>query len=446
MSGCRKPRCNETKGDCSRRLSCEALESRQMLSVNAGGLPALEAPSQQDTVPAIVQSVVDNSLGARDQALAISAVHLLIDGQEVTLNSLDQILEMEVGSSLQIVGIDYRLHGEDVVDGKIAFEGYLNKLKGSNVKTDYTDGRFGGHEQAGELPFGSASHGGLNDAWTMEAGDESITLVMVRYGADEVAVEDRITIRTQVGTPDFVMHPEILVKGSNKGIVAGKTVKLYGAWGNVGEGTYRNYMEVDIYHESDPSKIVWSGAISDVTSAGDYDKGQFLNKVDRDGFSKKWIPELGGTYTLKFYVDPEQTWNESNEDNNVGYAKLEVQDLRQVDRGKDASRGQGTNHHSVVDSPATLEILAAANAFRAEATKANPLASQQVEQPADQAGEEDHATYEFAFANAQDAQAHPSTTQATGRLANEKSATGGDDVSDDQWLDAIDKAFSNSEV
>ncbi len=351
---------NKPSKHSGRKLSCETLEKREMLSVNAGLAPALVVPSVPDADIAVVRSIVDSSLGARDQSLAISAIHVLIDGREVTLKSLDRPLEMKVGSKLQIVGIDYRLNGEEGVSGKIAFEGYLNKLHGRRVRTDYRDGRFGGHEQDGALPFGSASHSGLTDAWEMKAGTESLTLVMVRYDKDGATVEDRVTVRTQVGTPDFVINPEIRIKGSSKGVVVGRRVNIYGAWGNQGEGRYRSYAEVDIYHESDPNKIVWSGAIADVVDAGDFDKGQFVNKVKRDGFAKRWVPELGGTYVLKFYADPENQWSESNEDNNVVEVKLEVKDLRHQARGRDASHGFGFNHHSVVDAPSHDAALAIA--------------------------------------------------------------------------------------
>lgn len=364
-------------GKTFRQLRCEPLERREMLSVNVGNSPILQVPSSVDSQPAAIASQIDSSLDARSQALAISAVHLRIDGREVTLTSLDQLLEMNVGSSLQVVGIDYRLHGEESVTGKIAFEGYLNKLRGSRLRTDYGEGRFGGHEQQGELPFGRVSHSGLDGDWTMQAGTESLTIVMVRYGADEVVVEDRITIRTQVGTPDFVFNPELKIKGSNKGLVAGRTVKISGSWGNLGEGTYRNYAEVDIYHESDPSKIVWSGSIADLVEAGEVDKGTFVNKVKRDGFSRHWIPELGGTYTLKFYADPENLWNEANETNNVYTTQIEVQDLRYRPRTRDAFHGYGFNHHNVVDDQPALAAVAAssANSIGTDSHAANPLVS-----------------------------------------------------------------------
>lgn len=348
------PNDRKTHRDCNRKLRCEPLEKREMLSVNTASAPELPLQSEPDLATAVVAAQVENSLDARAQELAISAIHFRIDGRDVTLTSLDQLLEMKVGSSLQVVGIEYRLNGENTVEGKIAFEGYLNKLRGSRVRTDYNDGRFGGHEQEGQLDFGSAKHSGLSDAWKMEAGTESLTLVMVRYGSDKVAVEDRITVRTQVGTPDFVMTPRWKVSGSSKGIVAQRSVKIFGEWGNLGEGTYRNYAEVDIYHESDPDKIVWSGALADTVEGGETDKGQFVNKVQRDGFSRNWIPELGGTYTLKFYADPENTWNESDESNNVLTAKVEVNDLRYRAPARDAFHGFGFNHHAIVETPSAV--------------------------------------------------------------------------------------------
>ena len=422
-----------------RKLRCETLEKREMLSANAGIAPVLELPSLPDSEVAVVRALEDNSLGAREQTLAISAVHLLIDGREVTLQSLEQPLEMKVGSSFQVVGIDYHLHGEEGVSGKIAFEGYLNKLHGSRVRTDYRDGRFGGHVQEGELPFGASSHPGLNDAWKMQAGTESLTLVMVRYGADGATVEDRITVRTQVGTPDFVIHPEIKIKGSNKGVVVGKRVKIYGAWGNQGEGRYRNYAEVDIYHESDPSKIVWSGTIADVVDAGDFDKGRFVNKVKRDGFSRSWIPELGGTYTLKFYADPENQWAESNEDNNVVTVELEVKDLRQRTRGRDASRGFGFNHHSVNDAAANDAALAAA----ASTLNPSPVSDLKVETLSlGDTGEQTDGGITETVVDKALATPGAAAANATGQNTKKNSMDRGELASEDAWLEVIDLALS----
>lgn len=404
-----------------------------MLSVNA---PAAFHAATDDSasLPAAVAPAIDDSLAGRDQALAISAVHLLVDGREVSVTSLNEIVEMEVGSTLEIVGIDYRLLGEESVSGKIAFEGYLNKLRGASVATDYSDGRFGGHEQEGELPVGSAAHSGLEGEWKLAAGTESITLVMVRYGANEVAVEDRVTIRTQVGTPDFVMYPKVVVRGSSRGIVTGEKVQLYGAWGNVGDGTYRNYMEVDIYHESDPTKIVWSGAIASVTTAGDYDSGEFLNKVSKDGFAKRWIPELGGTYTLKFYVDPENAWNEADEDNNVGTATLDVQDLRQVSRGSDTSFGRGANHHSFADT-VTPDLSAAASRL---AERSGLASSTTNSTPA--ADSERELVLEFVDPRVFDQYA-PAKVQKSSQALFEESELSADE---DRRRDAIDAALAEA--
>ncbi len=433
----------KSKAQGGRKLRCETLEKREMLSANAGLTPALVLPSQPGPEVAVVRAIEDSSLGARDQSLAISAIHVLIDGREVTLTSLDRPLEMEVGSSLQIVGIDYllsgkkgRLNGEEVISGKIAFEGYLNKLHGKRVRTDYGDGRFGGHVQEGELPFGSSSHPGLNDAWKMEAGTESLTLVMVRYDVDGATVEDRITLRTQVGTPDFVIHPEIKIKGSSKGVVVGKQVKIYGAWGNQGEGRYRNYAEVDIYHESDPNKIVWSGTIADVVDAGEFDKGRFVNKVKRDGFSRSWIPELGGCYTLKFYADPENHWAESNEDNNVVTVELEVKDLRQSTRGRDASRGFGFNHHSVVDAPSHDAALAAGGMYNlVKTSKVETFVRGNANEQADD------GVAKSVVGNAVAAQGAVAV-EVIDRHSKDTVEDRGETASDDAWIGAIDLVFS----
>ncbi len=429
----------KSKLQSGRKLRCETLEKREMLSANAGLVPAIDLPSLPAAEVAVVRAIEDNSLGARDQALAISAIYVLVDGREVTLTSLDRPLEMEVGSSLQIVGIDYLLNGEETVSGKIAFEGYLNKLHGKRVRTDYGDGRFGGHVQEGQLPFGESRHPGLNDAWKMEAGTESLTLVMVRYDAEGATVEDRVTIRTQVGTPDFVIDPEIKVKGSSKGVVVGKRVQIYGAWGNQGEGRYRNYAEVDIYHESDPNKIVWSGTIADVVDAGDFDKGQFINKVKRDGFAKRWVPELGGTYVLKFYADPENQWNESSEDNNVVEVKLEVKDLRSTDRGRDASRGFGVNPHKVVDAPSHDAALALAasglNNLDVKVPEVETFVQANTSEQADDGAADTVAESSPAVSRAL-------TTEATELLGKKSSADRGETASEEAWLEAIDVALS----
>ena len=428
---------NKSAKHSGRKLSCETLEKREMLSVNTGLAPALVVPSVPDADVAVVRSIVDSSLGARDQSLAISAIHVLIDGREVTLKSLDRPLEMKVGSKLQIVGIEYRLNGEEGVSGKIAFEGYLNKLHGRRTRTDYRDGRFGGHVQEGKLEFGSSWHPGLDKAWEMQAGTESLTLVMVRYDADGATVEDRITVRTQVGTPDFVVNPEIKIKGSGKGVVVGKRVQIYGAWGNQGEGRYRSYAEVNIYHESDPSKIVWVGTIADVVGEGDFDKGQFVNKVKRDGFAKRWVPELGGTYVLKFYADPENQWSESNEENNVVEVKLEVKDLRHEARGRDASHGFGFNHHSVVDAPshdAVLAVAASGLNDGVQVAKVKTLV---------RGNESEQTENEVAEVVIEVSLTSPAVAIEAGERQGKKNIEDrGEIASDGAWLDAIDLAFS----
>lgn len=343
----------------ARRLCCEPLESRRLMSTNVGELPLLEAPVEP-YVQAADQGfhlATQQLLGDRDQDLAISAVHLKIGERQVVVTSLDDPVVMEVGDTLQVVGVDYRLQGDEGVSGKIAFEGYLNKYRGNKLRTgDVITGR---SVQSGELPMGESHHPGLKAAWRMKAGTESVTLVMVRYANNEAIVEDRIKIRTQVGTPDFALADRIKIQTGRAGLVVGERVKLYGAWGNLGEGVYKNYAEVDIYHESDPTTLVWVGSISDVVGERDFDTGEFTQRHREKGFSKRWIPELGGVYTLKIYVDPEDRWAESDESNNVGVVQVEVSDHRNVAKGKGAF-GRALSRHDApgFESPGEPAIAA----------------------------------------------------------------------------------------
>lgn len=327
-----------------RALRLEPLEARTVLAANPLAFGAMDLDGGADTTPAVEQSIVDTSLAARDQALAISAIHLRVGGEEITIKSLDELVKVDIGDKLEVIGIDYRLNSGVDVSGKIAFEGYLNSLKDSKLVTDYSDGRFGRHEQQGQLPEGHASHGGLEGGWEMQAGTESLTLVMVRYDANGHTVEDRVNIRTQVGTPDFAISPRVVVRGSGSELTVGKQTKIYGTWANLGEGTFRNYAEVDIYHESDPTKIVWAGTLSKTLGAKQAVIGEFRNANSDEQFSKRWTPELAGTYTIKMYADPEQNWEESNESNNVAEMKVTV----------DAGKGKikdALKHRAIAEQP-----------------------------------------------------------------------------------------------
>jgi len=327
-----------------RTLRLEPLEARQVLSGNPLACGSMDLNSGPDSAPAVEQSIIDTSLAARDQALAISAIHLRVGGEEVTIKSLDELVKINIGDKLEVVGIDYRLNSGEVISGKIAFEGYLNSLKDSKLVTDYSDGRFGRHEQQGQLAEGQTSHGGLEGGWEMQAGTESLTLVMVRYDASGNTVEDRVNIRTQVGTPDFAISPRVILRGGGAELTVGKQTKIYGTWANLGEGTFRNYAEVDIYHESDPTKIVWAGTLAKTLGAKQAVIGEFRNASSDEQFSKRWTPELAGNYIIKMYADPEQNWQESNEANNVTEMTVTV------DAGKGKVR-DALKHRAIAEQP-----------------------------------------------------------------------------------------------
>ena len=326
-----------------RGLRFEPLESRQVLSASLPTVDSTGFVEPVDSTMAVFDTAIDEGLAARDARLAISAIHLRVGDRSITINSLDQLIKMEVGDRLAVVGIDYRLAEGVEVSGKVAFEGYLNKLKGSKLRTDYSDGRFGRHEQDGQLPTGESSHGGLDGEWTMKAGTESVTLVLVRYDESGATVEDRVTLKTQVGTPDFVMSSRAIATSRGGQLVVGETARIYGLWANVGEGTYRNYAEVDVYHESDPSTIVWAGTLSRTLGGNQAVIGEFHNSASDEQFSKRWTPNQAGNYVLKFYADPEQSWDEVSEENNVTTIKVTV---KEHSRWSDFAR-----KHRTVEAP-----------------------------------------------------------------------------------------------
>ncbi len=328
-------------------------------------LPAPELAPDPVVAPTVVVDDA-NSLAARSQALAISAVHFLVDGQEVTLTSLDQHLHMSAGSSLEVVGITYRWQGVEPLAGKIAFESYLSKIHGQEARDDYEDGRFGRHEQT-EVSLGTTTHSGLEGGWVVEVGTESLSLLMVRYTEEGAQVEDRLRITTQVGAPDFYVDPDIEIVPSSKGLIVGRRLRISGAWGNAGAGLYRNHTELDIYHESDLTRPVWVGVRADVLGAGETESGKFINKIKQDGFAKDWVPERSGTYILSFVADPENLCNEADEANNRVTMRLKIADAGDVaaankklsdSRPQQRERGQGKLADTAVEAVEVVEILA----------------------------------------------------------------------------------------
>lgn len=421
---------NRQRAQRHRTLRLEPLEARTVLAANPLAFGAMDLSGGPDTAPAVEQSIIDTSLAARDQALAISAIHLRVGGEEITLKSLDDLVKIDIGDKLEVVGIDYRLNSGEGVSGKIAFEGYLNSLKDSKLVTDYSDGRFGRHEQQGQLPEGETSHGELEGGWEMQAGTESLTLVMVRYDANGHTVEDRVNIRTQVGTPDFAISPRVVVRGSGSELTVGKQTKIYGTWANLGEGTFRNYAEVDIYHESDPTKIVWAGTLSKTLGAKQAVIGEFRNANSDEQFSKRWTPELAGTYTIKMYADPEQNWEESNESNNVTVMTVTV----------DAGKGKikdALKHRAIAEQPE-------APALNLEGFDATGEA--QVVKAGQAFGDVANATTPASTAEQVATDFDLQSTQITdNRLQGEESSPSGEDLrgndSDQGWT-AMDLAFA----
>ena len=101
MSGCRK-----TKTDGSRRLGCESLEARHMLSADLGNGPSLELPSHSDDLGAMIENSPELQAFIKSPLLTVeqhkSGCAALAKKAKLSLE-LDQAclaLGSEVGSSL----------------------------------------------------------------------------------------------------------------------------------------------------------------------------------------------------------------------------------------------------------------------------------------------------------------------------------------------------------
>lgn len=262
------------------------------------------------------------TLAQEHEVLSITAVHVRVGDKVFTVRSKTDIVPVTPGQELQVIGVDYRLRDGETLEGKVAFEGYLRKVSNKGTSAfDYRDGRQGKSVQNGEIPEGVSSHPGLRSGWTMESGYERLLIAMVRYNGNGPIVEDRVSFRIQVAKTDFEMT-KVKLRPDDGLAVAGKEIRLYGGWRNLEKGRVKDYAEVDIYHESDRRKLVWVGSFTRVANGNGIAKGEFTQRYNK--FSERWTPDRAGTYTLKFYADPEDRWVEENEDNNVIVVKIKV--------------------------------------------------------------------------------------------------------------------------
>ena len=302
----------------ARTLRFESLEDRRVLS--ATGFESVAPDTNLDN-SAFVSSVEESNFGFQ-QDEAISSLTLLVNGEERRLSDADNVLNLVVGDTVEVSEIAFSSNAQE---GVFAAEGYINKIGDltSASLIDYNDGRFSDSSRDFAANGGDGVVAGLNNSWTVEAGWDRLTLNLIHYTEAATDVAGRFFVNLQVGQPDFAFDTEVLDQVTQQEITVGDQVVIPGGWfNNRGTGLFHNYAEVDIYHDSNPDAVIWAGAL--VGNVGDSVEGEFVNTRANDGFSERWTPDAPGEYTLRYYIDPENSAAELDESNNFYEIKLTV--------------------------------------------------------------------------------------------------------------------------
>jgi hypothetical protein len=201
-------------------------------------------------------------------ATDVTALLLRINGQDKWADQSEMPVVVAPGSSFEVAGARIDVDGELVgTGGVLQMEGHLR----SSTKQDapgefnYADGRF-----SSALPVEEAAadvvHGGLNGSWKVTAETNRLSIVLVHYVGDTVEVMDRFFVQLQSVLPDF--EGDGKVQGVNGSVKVGQLVQLAASVSDFGEGMAVTYLEVDVYHESDPLTPVWVGTVVEKDSNG----------------------------------------------------------------------------------------------------------------------------------------------------------------------------------
>ena len=310
LTGSKKPEAPTNQ----RTLRFENLEDRRVLS--ATGL----VPDTTLDNSAFVSSDQQDQFGFQ-QDEAISSLTVLVNGEERKLSHADNVLTLVAGDTLEVSEIAFN---SDAQEGVFAAEGYINKIGDltSASLIDYNDGRFSDSSRDFAANGGEGTVAGLNNSWTVEAGWDRLTLNLIHYTEAATDVAGRFFVNLQVGEPDFAFDTDVLDSITEQEITVGDPVVIPGGWFNSSGGLFHNYAEVNVYNSNNLDSIIWAGAL--VGNAGDSVEGEFVNTRSNDPFSERWIPNAPGEYTLRYYIDPEDSAAESNEDNNFYEIQLTV--------------------------------------------------------------------------------------------------------------------------
>jgi hypothetical protein len=298
----------------------ESLEPRHVFSAAAD--PPVHPPLDDALPPADTASgVVREDLAW--QSATIQALLLRINGKELWLERSEARVFLVEGDELEVIGARLATTDElEATGGVLQLEGYVRMphRRSELGEFDYDGGRFSGGMAVSSIGQRDVQPG-LNGGWEVGAGFNRMSVALVHYVDGDVAVVDRFFVNLQTATPDFVISGGL--HGGNSAFKTGQWAKFDGEWSNKGGGEFWTYAELDVYHESDLTRPVWVGTLTGETGPGDRRKGTFENNSD-DAFDRWWRPQHEGTYVVKAFVDPENTWHEGNEGDNVVTFKVSV--------------------------------------------------------------------------------------------------------------------------
>jgi hypothetical protein len=251
---------------------------------------------------------------------SITQIVLRVGSQTHTLTTSNSTVEIAAGEQWTVEGVQFQTGLAVTAEDRFALEGYV-RVQPADASTvpdfDYAHGRYGA---AVEVPAGEfgGMHPGLDDGWEAVAGQNRLSLSLIRYApdAENGAVVGRYFVDLQVGAPtpetDFVFRGGQVLKPK-----VGEPTTILGTWLNAGHGHYENYAEVNVYRKNDLTMPIWVGTLSGVSGDGGVVMGEFLNNRSDDPFTERWEPKNSGDYLVRFYADPENVWNESDEANNM---------------------------------------------------------------------------------------------------------------------------------
>lgn len=76
------------------------------------------------------------------------------------------------------------------------------------------------------------------------------------------------------------------------------------------------------------SAPVWVGVLVGTPRPGETLRGEYVNLNEQNAFDTRWTPSVEGEYILKFYVDPENVDEETDETNNVAEVRVTVKSAK----------------------------------------------------------------------------------------------------------------------